>query len=95
MSPSMVQGEVTSNYILRPASALCPRAELSFHPSGLPCTPQRKTGIFNSLCSRDKAVEVPIVLVQDLPGASFPCGLQADDDALWGHEGWGTRGMAQ
>lgn len=45
----------------------------------------------NSLSSGNKAIELPLVLVQDLPGASLPCRLQPDHDALWEIIGRGVR----
>lgn len=59
----------------------CPRTD---------CTTCPVDGGHHSLSSRDKAVKLPILLVQHLPGPSLTRGLQPDDHTLGGvGMGWG------
>lgn len=42
----------------------------------------KKKKALYSLCSRDKSVQMPVILVEDLSGARLSGGLQPDNDAL-------------
>lgn len=44
--------------------------------------PRLEKSSLYSLCSRNKSVQMPVVLVQDLSSARLSSGLQPDDDAL-------------
>lgn len=76
---------------------MAPGQGFLLHASSLPCIPstERKARSLNSLCSRNKTIEMPIILIQDFSGASLPRGLQADDDALQGNTRMAQLGSGQ